>query len=466
MECTLSHLPTELIGTILETVSTPGDLFGIISASPDCYRVFVATPERYLFTALRSVVPTPIWAEFCATLCAASKFQIVVDEELLAADKASIILFLDRYFAASPDFASPCSKSELLAACKLHYEVSFFLKDITLKTSQEALFLSQVGILGSPSNPGSERVTASEGVEISDAEELRIYRALLRFELYCRVFRPAQRSDQVTEYSGDEQFDLFLERFEPWEVEEITCVHQHLAGIIEITLSAMNREFEAEVRRLVADSDALSPKEGTQEDAPQPESATVSKLEDISSFLDGALHNFSKEFKRHSIGAISSIISVGLSCMHDLARSSNTERFELLRRNHTEQSPFMAHALPTLSLLGALPTNPEEVQREDPAQANLGYVLYKANEHGGYLGIRRSPSNFPYRALGYVFWDSARILSAPFREAFSQVKTAELSFLSERYEGLGRKCPEENLSGVKLSRAQVKILIEKFGLSD
>ncbi|KAJ6786017.1 hypothetical protein PWT90_02997 [Aphanocladium album] len=448
----------------MEAVTSSKDLIHLISGSPHCNRVFAAKPERYMLAALRSVVPARIWTEFCAAVYSASVLRTVLDVNLLSNDKEHIVLFLGRYFSPSPNFAPPSTRKELLAAYKLHRDVDFFIKDITFKASKQAHFLFHTNLSRDLANLSAERVVASVPFEISDTEKLRIYRACLRFEIYSKVFRPAQRPGQLTRYRGREQFQLFLERFEPWGVEEVTCVHQHLSNMVRATLTAMNREFESEVLRLVAHSNVVRARGGDVNNESWSDSATVAVSDDISVINDGWPQYFSTEFSRHSIRAISSIVSSGLSYMHGFARSDNKERFELLRRNYPVQIPFLASALPVVSLSGALPTTRKDMQNEDPTQANLGYVTYKASEHGGYLGIQESDDSFPYRALGYVFWDSERIASELFREAFSEIRRAPWRVLSKRYTGRGEQSPEKNLSGVELSESQLDILNDRFGL--
>lgn len=80
------------------------------------------------------------------------------------------------------------------------------------------------------------KITESPGLhrqsQLSRSEELRVFRGLYRFQLACFFFgrpRNPEFSDLNVFGSESERLSIiFLFLFEPWEVEEITCVHDYV----------------------------------------------------------------------------------------------------------------------------------------------------------------------------------------------------------------------------------------------
>lgn len=68
-----------------------------------------------------------------------------------------------------------------------------------------------------------------ESRSVTRAEICRIERALYQFELFCNLFRGFEDSD----YSLLKRlFDTFFDKFSPWEIEQLACVHDYLVQII------------------------------------------------------------------------------------------------------------------------------------------------------------------------------------------------------------------------------------------
>lgn len=60
-------------------------------------------------------------------------------------------------------------------------------------------------------------------LSLSPMEELRLYRAIYRFQVYCTLFGSGRASDSLTD-----QHERFLASFPPWEVLEMACVWYYL----------------------------------------------------------------------------------------------------------------------------------------------------------------------------------------------------------------------------------------------
>lgn len=60
-------------------------------------------------------------------------------------------------------------------------------------------------------------------LEISPSERFRAFKVLYRFEIYCNLF-----STSTINFGVQEQGDLFLSHFMPWENEQLCCVYERL----------------------------------------------------------------------------------------------------------------------------------------------------------------------------------------------------------------------------------------------
>ncbi|PCD46648.1 hypothetical protein AU210_002049 [Fusarium oxysporum f. sp. radicis-cucumerinum] len=100
------------------------------------------------------------------------------------------------------------------------------------------------GVLFMSICPGS----VDSGFEGELTEEQKEKRAFLRFEIYCRVFPadgsvPLETVSANDEFSSIEQFDLFISRLSPWEVEEIACVELYVTLMIRDYIDELESQF-------------------------------------------------------------------------------------------------------------------------------------------------------------------------------------------------------------------------------
>lgn len=455
MPLNLDTLPVELVSSLLEVSHTPQDLLNLISASPHCYRVFAATPTRFLRSTLQSAVPNALLDEFSAAFFTVTKFHHDLDEELISEDKANVIAYMERYFNSSPNFELPTSYDDLKLAFKFHHRVLFFITDFARKAASELHVLTQI------EHPAAhQRLDEMPPLpfHISDSETLRLYRAFLRFEIYSRLFRP------VVNFTGPQQLALFLQNFQPWEAEELTCVHQYLMTIVQGALDKMDQDFEASARRLIVTEPPADSPLATSAKADNSRPGVQREMANFSGMSLGRLRPFSQDFRDHSTVHMSAWVSQGLFYMFGFARASKEARFGLLRRDDPFLHQFLINALRGGTNTGALPTNTEVQNSDDPMQANLGYTKYKAQADAGYLGIRNCDGNIPFRALGYLFWDSARINSPQLQLAFTRVCNMSLDYIQKRYKRESGISPETSLGEARLLRKHMTELLEKFGL--
>jgi hypothetical protein len=94
-----ARLPAELVLLILEECESSQSLFNAISASPHCYKIFSAHPERVLSQLLKLLVPYQITREFAA-LSEALQLLPAGTEKKACPEDSEVRAFLSRYFGA------------------------------------------------------------------------------------------------------------------------------------------------------------------------------------------------------------------------------------------------------------------------------------------------------------------------------------------------------------------------------
>lgn len=82
-------------------------------------------------------------------------------------------------------------------------------------------------VLGNLNNETTESTHSHQ--PLSSTEETRIFRSLYRFELYCALFGVryyrSNRPQWFLELNPMDMLMMFMEIYEPWEVEEIICIY-------------------------------------------------------------------------------------------------------------------------------------------------------------------------------------------------------------------------------------------------
>ncbi|KAM7214022.1 hypothetical protein V8F06_010594 [Rhypophila decipiens] len=98
--------------------------------------------------------------------------------------------------------------------------------------------------------PAGVSTTGSHGEEghlapLSRAETARLQRAFLRYELYCRLFPYEEAKSEFikSSISGESQFDLFIRRLEPWEVEELCSIHRFFFNLAADYMADLEYQF-------------------------------------------------------------------------------------------------------------------------------------------------------------------------------------------------------------------------------
>lgn len=439
----LETLAQELVSLILQNVDSPRGLHDLITASPACLRTFSQAPRLILSAVIRNAIPAETIRHFLAVLRTPSPSTMSLVSQ-----------FLDQYFDVSSSFDFPTTKADVISLYQLYNRVTFII----------TRYLHRLQELGS-----GESILISSGSEC-----VRLQRAFLRFELYSRLFQvdktyPWEDPTPNHQFSGVEQFDLFLFHLAPWEVEEMHCVEQYISVLVENFVDQLQEQLIDSVKRCPGIVWTLSSESRQAVDMKEKEEGNGKcNRENLRAFealeLTG-LTLFSRNVENYSPAHISYMTSLGLDFIYDLCISEG-RRSGLIRSNSPHTREFLPEALrhspPWIRVPEGVYRQPKWGAEDDPHHHNLSWHLYRMDPNYGAIYVR--PLNCDYsalRQLGYVFWDSGRIQSS---EVFERLESARKGMLDCGHFGRRRRERlEDRLKGVRLPIDQFQEIERKFG---
>ncbi|KAK4234785.1 hypothetical protein C8A03DRAFT_37412 [Achaetomium macrosporum] len=231
---------------------------------------------------------------------------------------------------------------------------------------------------------------------LSATEETRVMRAMYRFQLCCNLFH--ERYDRPLRHNLDpiDVVKLFFCLFEPWEVEEVVCIHNF-----------SKHEFDRIFRDIHWDLNQENPKFADQDRPPTPDGAfNFDDAWERSNYLGGTvmcglelLHTvlFKMRDHEHLVTTMQKSISLdGQLFDGALLQATQWKRHEeqLSERDLKQQArdplPFMGDLEPDTH--GSCP----------PLAWTLIWKGTYSNLYGEYL-------DDDMRRWGYVMWDAARL---------------------------------------------------------
>ncbi|KAK3182205.1 hypothetical protein K4F52_006574 [Lecanicillium sp. MT-2017a] len=453
----LDQLPPELVFLVFERCSSAQSLYSLISASPHCYRIFASNPVQVLSRLLIALVPSCLRREVAAASEAAQFLPTAAKDE---ESEDQVKTFLDRYFGGQ-DFTFPNSKTSLTEAFQLHRKVCFLAEELAAKAAREARMLNRAMKQGHRYHlPDLVECEAAKPHELNmlNSEETRLYRGFVRFELYCRVFQAGYRFG-IGGISARDQFDVFIRHLSPWEVEEITSIHQHCMSIVGDTLYELEEVFQIDVKAFaISEAD---PKDHDRSWKEKPDPYDVVDLHDLDL---GNLCMFSDDFAYEYARSLGTMAAAGLSHAFQLATGGKDERFHLIRMNFPSMRDFLPAALEfgpvqdTMAEQSA--ASPDD---DDPAHASFGYCMHRRATDKKYSPILEPDSDYPVRMLGYAFWDAKRILSPTMCRALAVARHLSDEALCDRYLRSSEASLQSRLERLQLYRKDLETLEKKYG---
>lgn len=204
-------LPAEVRRLILFSLASLEDMNALIHASPTYHAQYLIDREVFLRNLLEQTLGHNILID--AYACRESRLRLVLQSRSLP----KIEQFLSSYeeWRSTPDtVVAQLNLAELSRIVSFHSTVVRPLVDYFFCT-----FFANIKVLQEDS------ATFGPPKKISTTEWTRLVRALYRFQTYCHAFGSAKRPllgdiDQGREAMLRHAYFIF----EPWEVEEISCV--------------------------------------------------------------------------------------------------------------------------------------------------------------------------------------------------------------------------------------------------
>lgn len=469
----LNHLAPELLIIILSSTESSKDLHKLISASSACFRAFVLNRNTILLSILRNAVEPSVFREMLAISHVPSLASFTDGHRRSTTGPSdsptdTVKLFLEHYFS-NREFDIPSETTRIVSMSRLYNMVS--------RISDE--FFSQASrlLMGDADVPSLDGHNISP---LSTTEKTRIQRAFFRYELYTKVF-PTRENGWKSLFDARAQFDLFIRHLAAWEVEEMSCVYVYLedlaAGyfndfeeqIIHAFLSCSGarealRRLPSPPRRLVTagDSDPFISHHGRRRSS----SPTTQKDQDG---IDENYYAFTKldllgldifedAFQSEIPKFISSLTSHGLEFSLSLMDANAEKRKDLIRA----KAPFGGEGFAS-----ALSNSPQHLTpnaypitgQDDPSFPNTGYCAFHRPDITVYSRIGEYD---PFRELGYVFWDKARLETPNARESLARASNVSSEETDRRTWWENKPSVEVRLRGVTVPGREWKKVVERF----
>ncbi|KAL6702188.1 hypothetical protein J3F84DRAFT_26631 [Trichoderma pleuroticola] len=457
----LHELPPELLRLILTSFDSLPDLYSFIMASPECFRIYRITPELILSSVLRRAIhPDALHHALAVAHADPREFMNPEEEDRLWQ-------YLDRYFQRDPAlFEFPKKMNDIISLAKLNNMVSRLANDYTRHTLH-ALYATEKTEQDPHHRAAPFSCHAACQNGLSATEQARIQRAFFRYELYSRCFLANPRLPDESIFAADDQFKHFIQQMAPWEVEELSCLHEYFW----VQVSRVFGEVEEEVVVKVLDAQTTT---ASATRASRPRQAEIHGHLNTSTIEDDdgmclfkgsnirGLELFSK-YDRHALPEILRyLISLGLPFIRSLLFTQGQRRRDLIRRNYYGEREFLPHAIYEDPNPPQTPNNPENISDNDISHVNLGYLLFRPPSVEALLSAMGIAKYWPLRRLGYVFWDIERVRDPEVNERLRNARDCDPDVAKKAFHEFIRPSAEVRLKGMKLPRTLMEEIYNDY----
>jgi len=180
----------------------------LIHAIPSFYQVFIRTKSTVLSSVLKRAIQPPVEQDALAAV-ESSRLVLPKPDEV----RTSVQKYKQR--REMKHLTAFIKLSLSLPMCvdlgRKHKLIEWFTHDLYCSTLSVHL--------------STRQRNATESLPISTDETIRIHRALYRFELYRDLFKE-ENQGQLDTYEARKRL---LKVWPPWEVEELSCIHNYLS---------------------------------------------------------------------------------------------------------------------------------------------------------------------------------------------------------------------------------------------
>ncbi|KAL1967187.1 hypothetical protein VTN77DRAFT_3478 [Rasamsonia byssochlamydoides] len=246
----LPSLSTELVLLILQSLSSPRDLYSLIRASVSCYRTFVSYRYAVFSAILQNAIHPAARAD---ALMALNARQIAgtFKEKEYSLDVVRLRAF--DYLKSYPSPEPARSLREMVMSAHEQLEKLFRFYSVVEGFVSDYCDRALRQLNTSRLTPTATTPTSTT---LSSTELGRLQRAFFRFETYADLFQllPQHKVAWVPESVLDETEPAlaFLSRFSSWEIEEIACVSQFVAALVGEIFDKVEDDFVHAVEEAVA----------------------------------------------------------------------------------------------------------------------------------------------------------------------------------------------------------------------
>ncbi|KAI0969663.1 hypothetical protein F4678DRAFT_473524 [Xylaria arbuscula] len=270
-------------------------------------------------------------------------------------------------------------------------------------------------------------------VDSLDHSHLSIQKGFLRSGIYCQICPTFEHDPFCSFLSPGLQFNYFLSKLEPWEVEEITCVYEYFTTII---CRMENRFIQAVLTnphlRAPSDHNLQDDRSKNRENSgTNREEMKYFKFEDLNIT---ELNLFSTDSKYRLYGYARYIASLGFKLLEDLLSSDTDWHWDIIRRKTPLEREFLPAALVRAPNTLSNTIIPEGDFIDPSSGPSRGWFEFKGVPYDLYFDIHRSgPIQHLVRICSYVFWNSKRVLHSSVYEAFKTARSMNKEIAAKFY---------------------------------
>ncbi|EHK25575.1 uncharacterized protein TRIVIDRAFT_62247 [Trichoderma virens Gv29-8] len=459
----LHELPPEMLRVILTSFDSLHDLYSLIKASSQCFRIYRITPELILSSVLkRAIHPDALYHALAAV-------HVDPDEVSNRDNDEQSWQFLDSYFQRDPALLEfPRDMNGIISLAKLNNLVSSLANDYICRTLH-ALYASEETKQDAPRHalaPCSHHAACRTG--LSATEQARIQRAFFRYELFSRCFPVNPSVPRESIFSADEQFNHFIQQMAPWEVEELSCLHEYFWVRVSGIFSDLEEELVARVL------DAQTATASTLKASQMNRSEFNRMLRTYASVVDDdgmclfegrnlrGLELFSEDERSTLPDIIRYLISLGLLFLRALFASQGQGRRNLIRHNYYGEREFLPHAIYEDPSPFPAPNNSEDISDNNISHVNLGYLLFRPSSIEAVLSAMGIARYWPLRQLGYVFWDIERVRNLEINSKLRDARYCDPAAAKKAFNGFIQESPEARLKGIKLPEIMLQEIRDDY----
>lgn len=205
----IEALSVELVRMILSALPDIATLQKTVISCPLFYDAFLEVDRPISTQILLTRVDSDVLPEAIAAL-ESSKARNIRSGTKDVDCREAVTEFVAQYLRQRPEPPQFWTLREAFLLDRLHAGVDWFANHY----ATEALTKDPLNRTQTPITP---------------QEKARFQRALYRFEIYCNLFRQANRVESIF---YPDQKTLFFSNFAPWEIEQLGCVHDYLVRAV------------------------------------------------------------------------------------------------------------------------------------------------------------------------------------------------------------------------------------------